>query len=59
MTFKPSKFLDPKSDLVFKRIFGQNTDLLISFLNGVMPFKEGGFIETVTYHRSKLHESPH
>ena len=49
MTFKPSKFLDPKSDLVFKRIFGQNTDLLISFLNGVMPFKEGGFIETVTY----------
>jgi len=41
--------LDPKSDLVFKRIFGQNTDLLISFLNGVMPFKEGGFIEKVTY----------
>lgn len=49
MTFKPSKFLDPKSDLVFKRIFGQNTDLLISFLNGIMPFKDGGFIETVTY----------
>ena len=41
--------MDPKSDLVFKRIFGQNTDLLISFLNGVMPFKEGGFIEKVTY----------
>lgn len=49
MAFKPAKFLDPKSDLVFKRIFGQNTDLLISFLNGVMPFKEGGFIETVSY----------
>ena len=49
MTFKPAKFLDPKSDIVFKKIFGQNADLVKSFLNGVMPFKEGGFIEAVTY----------
>jgi len=49
MTFKPAKFLDPKSDIVFKKIFGQNADLVKSFLNGVMPFKEGALIETVTY----------
>mgnify|MGYP006324425783 FL=1 len=49
MTFKPAKFLDPKSDIVFKKIFGQNADLVKSFLNGVMPFKEGALIETLTY----------
>ncbi len=49
MTFKPSKFLDPKSDIVFKKIFGQNADLVKSFLNGIMPFKDGGLIETVSY----------
>jgi len=49
MTLKPSKFLDPKSDIVFKKIFGQNADLVKSFLNGIMPFKEGSLIETVSY----------
>ena len=49
MTFKPAKFLDPKSDVVFKKIFGQNADLVKSFLNGIMPFKEGSLIETVSY----------
>jgi hypothetical protein len=27
------KYLDPKNDLTFKRIFAENKDLLISFLN--------------------------
>ena len=49
MTLQPSKFLDPKSDVVFKKIFGQNADLVKSFLNGIMPFKEGNLIETVSY----------
>ncbi|MDR2809813.1 MAG: Rpn family recombination-promoting nuclease/putative transposase, partial [Tannerellaceae bacterium] len=30
-------YLDPKNDLVFKRIFGEHPDLLISFLNALMP----------------------
>ncbi len=49
MTFKPSRFLDSKSDLVFKRIFGQNPDLTKSFLNGIMPFKDGCLIQEVAY----------
>jgi predicted transposase/invertase (TIGR01784 family) len=30
------KYLDPKNDLVFKKIFGEHPDLLISFLNAVL-----------------------
>jgi predicted transposase/invertase (TIGR01784 family) len=30
------RYLDPKNDLVFKKIFGQHPDLLKSFLNAVM-----------------------
>jgi predicted transposase/invertase (TIGR01784 family) len=49
MTFKPARFLDPKNDLVFKRIFGQHPDLIKSFLNGVLPFEEGHLIEELEY----------
>lgn len=35
-----SKFLDPKADVVFKKIFGQHADLLMSFLNAIMPLPE-------------------
>ena len=27
------KYLDPKIDVLFKKIFGENKELLISFLN--------------------------
>ncbi len=37
MCFTASRFLDPKADGVFKRIFGEHPHLLKSFLNGVMP----------------------
>ncbi|MDR2978715.1 MAG: Rpn family recombination-promoting nuclease/putative transposase, partial [Rickettsiales bacterium] len=38
MTF--SKFLDPKLDLTFKRIFGneKNKNILIHFLNDILGF---------------------
>ncbi len=49
MTLKPARFLDPKSDVVFKKIFGQNPDLIKSFLNGVLPLHEGHLIEDVIY----------
>jgi predicted transposase/invertase (TIGR01784 family) len=36
-----SKFLDPKNDVAFKKIFGseKNTDILIHFLNDMLSFK--------------------
>ena len=42
------KYLDPKNDLPFKRIFGEHPDLLKSFLNAVMPL-EGRKIESLEY----------
>jgi hypothetical protein len=33
-------FLDPRSDLVFKRIFGEHPDILRDFLNGILPFAD-------------------
>jgi len=46
---KPARFLDPKSDLVFKRIFGEHPQLIMSFLNGVLPLPEDGLIESIEY----------
>ena len=46
---KPARFLDPKSDLVFKKIFGEHKELTISFLNGILPLSEGHLIETIEY----------
>ena len=36
------KFLDPKNDVAFKKIFGneKNQDILIHFLNDVLIFKK-------------------
>jgi predicted transposase/invertase (TIGR01784 family) len=44
-----AKYLDPKADLTFKRIFGEHPDLLISFLNAVMPFEPGRHIKELEY----------
>ena len=49
-----ARYLDPKVDLTFKKIFGNHPRLLISFLNAVMPFEEGRFIETVEYLPSEM-----
>jgi predicted transposase/invertase (TIGR01784 family) len=43
------RYLDPKNDFVFKRIFGEHPDLLISFLNALMPLEPGKVIESVEY----------
>ena len=34
------KYLDPKADLTFKKIFGNHPDLLISLLNALLPLKK-------------------
>jgi predicted transposase/invertase (TIGR01784 family) len=44
-----ARYLDPKSDLTFKRIFGEHPHLLLSFLNSLMPFEEGRFIAEIQY----------
>jgi len=44
-----AKYLDPKIDVLFKKIFGENKDLIISFLNSLLPLKEGQEILTIEY----------
>lgn len=39
------RYLDPKSDLVFKRVFGEHANILMSFLNAMLPLDEGQVIE--------------
>ncbi len=33
------RYLDPKADLTFKKVFGEHKDLLISLLNALLPFE--------------------
>lgn len=33
------RYLDPKADLTFKKVFGEHPDLVISFLNALLPFE--------------------
>jgi predicted transposase/invertase (TIGR01784 family) len=42
-------YLDPKNDLTFKRIFGEHPDLLIDFLNALMPLTPDRLIEEIEY----------
>jgi len=46
-----SKFLDPKNDVAFRKIFGseKNKDILIHFINDIMGYKEGEQIQEVTF----------
>ena len=46
-----TKFLDPKNDYAFKRIFGrpQNQDILIHFLNDMLGFSGDLCIKTVSF----------
>ena len=34
------KYLDPKADLTFKKVFGEHPDLVISLLNALLPFEK-------------------
>lgn len=49
MTLKAARFLNPKADLVFKRIFGNHKKLLISFLNALMPLPKNTEIKDLEY----------
>jgi predicted transposase/invertase (TIGR01784 family) len=44
-----TKSLDPKIDFLFKKIFGENKELVISFLNSLLPLEEEQEIVTIEY----------
>jgi predicted transposase/invertase (TIGR01784 family) len=44
-----SRYLDPKADVVFKKIFGEHPRLLISFLNALLPLPANGQIISLNY----------
>ena len=46
-----SKFLDPKNDVAFRKIFGseKNKDILIHFINDIMGFEDANQIQEVTF----------
>ncbi|MBK8626704.1 MAG: Rpn family recombination-promoting nuclease/putative transposase [Saprospiraceae bacterium] len=48
------RYLDPKNDLTFKKIFGHHPDLMISLLNALMPFDDDSKIENLEYLSSEL-----
>ncbi|MFR3328815.1 MAG: Rpn family recombination-promoting nuclease/putative transposase [Odoribacter splanchnicus] len=43
------KYLNPKADLTFKRVFGEHPDVVISFLNALLPFGPDEEIEEIEY----------
>ncbi len=43
------RYLDPKADIVFKKIFGDHPHLLISFLNAMLPLSPESAIVELTY----------
>lgn len=48
------KYLNPKADLTFKRVFGEHPDLVISFLNALLPLQEDEEIEEIEYLPSEM-----
>jgi predicted transposase/invertase (TIGR01784 family) len=48
------KYLDPKNDLTFRKIFGERPHLIKSFLNSILPLNDGQLIEKVEYLEPEL-----
>ena len=44
-----AKYLDPKADLTFKKIFGEHPNLVISLLNALLPLKDDEHVESIEY----------
>ena len=43
------KYLNPKADLTFKKIFGEHKHLVISLLNALLPLKDDELVESIDY----------
>ncbi|HMS71113.1 MAG TPA: PD-(D/E)XK nuclease family transposase, partial [Saprospiraceae bacterium] len=53
------RYLDPKNDLIFKRVFGEHPKITISFLNALLPLETGQEILEIEYMQTELiPESP-
>lgn len=48
------KYLNPKADLTFKRVFGEHPDLVMSLLNALLPLKEEEEITEIEYLPTEL-----
>ena len=48
------RYLDPKNDLIFKKVFGNHPDLLKSLLNALLPLPEGSEIDSFEYLPAEL-----
>ena len=48
------RYLDPKADLTFKKVFGEHKDLLISLLNALLPLSGDEQVESVEYLPAEL-----
>ncbi len=44
-----AKYLDPKADVTFKKVFGEHKNLVISLLNALLPLDEGKQVESIEY----------
>ena len=49
-----AKYLDPKADLTFKRVFGEHPNLVASLLNSLLPLPSGEEIAEVEYMSPEL-----
>ena len=44
-----ARYLNPKADATFKKVFGKHKNLVISLLNALLPLDEGKKVEAIEY----------
>ena len=49
-----AKYLDPKADVTFKKVFGEHKNLVMSLLNALLPLEDGKQVESIEYLSSEL-----
>ena len=49
-----AKYLDPKADVTFKKVFGEHKNLVMSLLNALLPLEDGKQVESIEYLPSEL-----
>lgn len=42
-----ARYLDPKADVTFKKVFGEHKNLVMSLLNALLPLDEDKKIESI------------
>ena len=49
-----AKYLDPKADVTFKKVFGEHKNLVTSLLNALLPLEDGKKVESIEYLPAEL-----